>query len=558
MKVARCLFDRFVTDSLSILSAAFAGGTPMIFKNRKELTIMQKFFISIMVVGAMLTLSSCNNEPIDKQSNSSKAIVFDNVQTKAGVSGIVDGADKILRMGVFAQMNLGDIEKGEDGCNNYVMLLENENVWRDGVSAPWTYEHTRYWVTDRVYHFFAVWPYSEECDSITNVSTIPSDEAHGYSVIFDTPAAANQELLTARATQQTKSGEAFPESVRFTFKHELTNVNLKIWSNGALDNFKDKIKVKSVSIRNITKKGTLSTYVDGSSSWKYSSEKLAEIVTDYGDEGITVSQAQIIDNQLVPNEVSDYNPSKDNPGIPFGEGLLLIPQTITESSPVIVTVIYDLQRPIDQEENVWEQKKLQVLLPATTWPAGKKLTYNLVLSGERTITEFQLNTIVDDWKPQTEYIDFSEQVVVEEGKEMCWVPGTYESINNRGEVVLFTDVDKVATCKFNILSPAGATWTASLIPLTASAMDAFSIVEDTKYGEVGTNEMQQVKIKINNPDPISARNACLLRITVQTPDGRTIVVKNLLPDRIEMPDGTFVDLNEGVEEFTIIQNLING
>ena len=548
MKVARHLFDRFVTDSLSILSTAFAGGTSMIFKNQKELTIMQKFFISIMVVVAMLTLSSCNNESIDKQPNSDKAIVFDNVQTKAGVSGIVDSADKILSMGVFAQMNRGDIEKGEAGSNSYVMLLENENVSRNDALAPWTYENTRYWVTDRIYHFFAVWPYSGECDSITNVSKIQSDEAYGYSVTFETPAAADQELLTAITKQQTKSGEEFPESVRLRFQHELTNVNLKIWSNGAPDNVQDKIRVKEVSIKNVTKKGTLNTHVDGSSSWRYSSDKM-EIEKDYGDEGITVSQAQIIEGRLELN-----NPSDNNPGIPFGEGLLLVPHTITESNPVIVTVIYDLQRPIDQEENLWEEKKLQVLLPATTWPAGKKLTYNLVLSGERTITEFELTTVVEDWKPQTEYIDFSEQVVVEEGKEMRWVPGTYESINNRGEVVLFTDVDKIATCKFNILSPAGATWTASLIPLTASAMDAFSIVEETKYGEVGTNEMQQVKIKINNPDPISARNACLLRITVQTPDGRTIVVKNLMPDETE--DGVAIDPE--VEEYTIIQNLING
>ena len=529
----------------------------MIFKNQKELTIMQKFFISIMVVVAMLTLSSCNNEPTDKQTNLNKAIVFDNVQTKADVKGIVDSADKILCMGVFAQMNLGNIETGEDGCDDYTLLLENERVWRDGVSAPWTYEHTRYWVTDRVYHFFAVWPYSEDSDSVTDVSTIPSDGACGYSVTFETPAAANQELLTASATQTTQTEESFPESVRLKFQHELTNVNLKIWSNGAPDNVLDKIKVKKVSIKNVTKKGTLSTHVDGSSSWRYSSDKM-EVEKDYGDDPETVSQAQIIEGKLVPNGVSQYNPYDDRPGIPFGEGLLFIPQTITESSPVIVTVIYDLQRPIDQEADLWEEKKLQVLLPATTWPAGKKLTYNLVLSGERTITEFELTTVVEDWKPQTEYIDFAEQVVVEEGKEMRWVEGTYESINNKGEVVLFTDVDKIATCEFNILSPAGATWTASLIPLTASAMDAFSIVEETKYGEVGTANMQQVKIKINNPDPISARNACLLRITVQTPDGRTIVVKNLLPDEIEMPDGTSVVLNEGVEEFTIIQNLING
>ena len=253
---------------------------------------------------------------------------------------------------------------------------------------------------------------------------------------------------------------------------------------------------------------------------------------------------------LTPNAVSEFNPSNDSPGVPFGEGLLLIPHTITQSNPVVVTVKYDLQRPIDQEEDLWEEKKLQVLLPEGTWPAGKKLTYNLIISGERTITEFQINTIVEDWKTQTEMIDFTEQIEVRDTEKMHWVEGTYESISEeKGEVVLFTDVEKIAVCEFNIRTPIGATWTASLIPLTASAMDAFSIVEDSKYGEVGTDVMQKVKIRINNPDPISARNACLLRITVQTSDGRTIVVKNLMPKAAA---------NNKIEEFTIIQNLING
>jgi hypothetical protein len=224
-----------------------------------------------------------------------------------------------------------------------------------------------------------------------------------------------------------------------------------------------------------------------------------------------------------------------------------MPHTITSSNPVIVTVIYDLQRPIDQEGGLWETKKLQAFLPDGTWPAGKKLTYNLILSGERTITEFQINTVVEDWIPQTEEIDFAQQIEV--AKKMEWEKDTYDSWNrDTGEVVLYTDIDKVAVCTFEISSPVGATWTASLIPLTASAMDAFSIVEGSKYGDVGTGETQ-VKIKINNPDPISARNACLLRITVQTSDGRTIIVKNLMPDPAA---------KNGVEEFTIIQNLING
>ena len=498
-----------------------------------------------MAVASVLNLCSCSNEVIEVP-DAEKVIVFDDIQTRT----VVNGADDILRMGVFAQMNLGDEDVQEAGSNDFIMLLENEDVSRTSLDDPWTYDNTRYWVTDRVFHFFAVWPYSGENSSVTNVKSIApavaGESAYSYSVTFETPAAADQDLLTAKTMMKTKTGQDLPESVGFNFQHELTNLNLKIWSNGAPENVQDKIKVKEVTLSNVTKKGTLNTTISGS-NWSYSSAKTSFTKTYEG--GVEVSQAQIIGGQLVPNEVSQYNPSKDNPGVPFGDGLLLIPHTITSSSPVVVTVKYDLQRPIDVGENLWEEKKLMVVLPEGTWPAGKKLTYNLIISGDRTITEFQINTVVEDWIPHSEEINFAEQVVVEEGKEMKWVEGTYESINiPKGEVVLYTDVNKVAVCEFNILAPVGATWTASLIPLTASAMDAFSIVEDSKYGEVGTKRTQSVKIKINNPDPISARNACKLRITVQTPDGRTIVVKDLMPEETE----------KGIEEFTIIQNLING
>ena len=459
-----------------------------------------------------------------------------------GVDPFVESADKLLSMGVFAQRN--DVT----GSNSYKMILENEKVSRTSSSAPWTYENTRYWARDIDYHFFAVWPYSGENTSVTNVTEVEpvaGDGPYSYSVTFETPKAANQELLTAKKEVNTR--EQIPESVGFDFQHDLTNINLKIWSNGAPDNVEDKIKVKSVTLSNVTKKGTLNTTINGS-SWSYSSDKMA-FTKKYEGEGITVSQARIIDGQLVPNE----NPDKDKPGpgIPFGDnGLLLIPHTITNSSPVVVTVIYDLQRPIDQEGNVWEEKKLQAFLPDGIWPAGKRLTYNLIISGERTITEFLINTVVEDWKEYPDEIDFTEQIQIgDEENKIHWVEGTYESWNReKGEVVLYSDVNIEATCYFNIQAPVGATWTASLIPLTASAMDAFSIVEETKHGVVGSADMQPIKIKLNKTDPISARNACKLRITVQTADGRSIVVKDL------MPEGT----DDGIEEFTIIQNLING
>ena len=516
---------------------------------------MKKIFISIMAVAAMFNLCACSKEFNDNP-DSGKAIVFDNEQTRA----LVESPDKILSMGVFAQMNLGDKEKDEAGSDSYEMILENEYVSRTDPKTPWTYTNTRYWAMDREYHFFAVWPHSKDNSSVTNVKSIAGDGAYGYSVTFVTPETADQELLTAKTMETTNTRDPLPESVDFSFQHELTNVNLKIWRNGALDNVQDKIKVKEVTLSNVTKEGTLNTNttIDGS-SWSYSSTKMSFTKTyEYNDEDNDednddekpISQAQIVGGQLVQNEISTDNPFQDNPCIPFGEGLLLIPHTITNSSPVVVTVIYDLQRPIDQQDDLWEEKKLQVFLPNGTWPAGKKLTYNLIISGERTITEFQILTIVEDWKKHSDVIDFTQQVEVREGEEMHWVEGTYESLNEeKGEVVLYTDVEKVAICKFNIRTPVGATWTASLIPLTASAMDAFSIVEESQYGVVGTDDWQYVKIKIKNPDPISARNECLLRITVQTPDGRTIVVKNLMPEAAAE--------NE-IEEFKIIQNLING
>ena len=529
MKITRYMFARFVADSLLTPPTASSNG----ICQHNKMFVMKKIFISIFAVAAMLNLCSCSNEIIDKPCRE-KAIVFNNIQTRA----IVDSADDILSMGVFAQMNLGDEAKQEPGSNDFIMLLENEHVKRDNLDTDWTYDNTCYWVADRVFHFFAVWPFSGENSSVTNVSSVEGtgNGEYGYSLTFETPEAADQDLLTAKTTYRTKTGESFPESVGLNFQHELTNVNLKVWSNGADDNAPDNVKVKEVTISNVKKQGTLNTTISGS-SWNLSSTKMS-FTKEYDGDGITVSPAQIVNGE--------FESQGNNLGIPFGDGLLLIPQTITNSDPILVTVVYSL---FNQEEGRWEEKRLMTLLPEGTWPAGKKLTYNLIISGDRTITEFQINTVVEDWKTQTEEIDFTEQVVVRDGEWMQWDETTCESVDDvNGRVVLFTDVDKVATCKFNIRTPIGATWTASLIPLTASAMDAFSIVEGSKYGDVGTDNWQYIKIKINNPDPISARNECLLRITVQTPDGRTIVVKNLMPPATE----------EEIKEYTIIQNLING
>ena len=355
----------------------------------------------IYIIGLVAIFSCDRMDPFSGSPD--KAIVFSDVQTKA----IVSSADEILSMGVLAQMNLG--AEGESGYNDYTMILDNEHVSRTSSSAPWTYEHTRYWVPDRAFHFFAVWPYSgDENSPVSNVSSTEGDGPFSYNVTFTTPENADQELLTAVKTERTVTGNAFPAGVDFQFEHQLTNVHFKIWRDAKDDNeeenLRDKIRVKQVIISNVTKTATLTTDgVGSSSSWKHGSEKMT-FTKDYGENGTDVAAAKLVDGELI--EVNEGKNPKPDPGIPFGdEGLLLIPHTITSANAVIIKVIYDLQRPIDQgqDEDIWEEGKvLQAFLPEGTWPAGKKVTYNMVISGERTITEFQINTVVEDWYRQTD------------------------------------------------------------------------------------------------------------------------------------------------------------
>ena len=160
--------------------------------------------------------------------------------------------------------------------------------------------------------------------------------------------------------------------------------------------------------------------------------------------------------------------------------------------------------------------------------------------------EIQLDCFVNDWQKETEIIEFSNQVTVVEGGKMEW-ENVSKVDNKTAEVLLYSDTEITAVCKFRIESPSGATWTASLISKEGH-LDAFELVDGTKYGAVGVDS--EIRIRVNNHAPVAPRHACILRITVQTADGRTIVVNDLLPDHSERP--------ANITEYTIIQNLING
>ena len=224
------------------------------------------------------------------------------------------------------------------------------------------------------------------------------------------------------------------------------------------------------------------------------------------------------------------------------EYFLTWPMTAEKAKTVALTIVYTLN------DNVTPITKT-INLSENAWVAGKKNNVNLVFKDK----EIMLTCVVMDWFVYDEQIDFSDQVSV--STTMTWE--NVRSVNyETGEVILYDDVNTPAICRFHIDTPKGATWTASLIPVEGH-QDAFSFVEETKYGAVGGEESAFFKLVVNNQAPIAPRHVCILRVTVQTSDGRTIVVKNLVPTTWVDENGVSHPTN-GYEEFRIVQNLING
>lgn len=219
--------------------------------------------------------------------------------------------------------------------------------------------------------------------------------------------------------------------------------------------------------------------------------------------------------------------------------LLAWPQAARSTT---LTIGYQV-KDVSKDGTVFQPFTKTITLPYA-WDAGKKNNLNLELKDK----EIKLTYEVEPWNVKDEEIDFSDQVTVDATIE--WVRSTVQDVDyTTGEVILFDDKNIEATGIFTILTPKGATWTASLISKEGHP-DAFRFVEGTKYGVVGRPDT--LKLAVTNLDPVSPRHVCELLITVQTADGRTIVVDDILtPEKDEENNDTDYD------RFTIIQNLIN-
>ncbi|MBR4845453.1 MAG: fimbrillin family protein [Bacteroidaceae bacterium] len=306
-----------------------------------------------MSIAAMLVASCTQEDQLLLLRDGEQAIKFGKVETRAEVTD----ANQILEFGVFAEMNLG--ADGPEEPVQYINLLSNERVYRSNASSDWSYDNKRYWVNDRTFHFFAVYPLLDNSKITPFVSEIvPSNPYTCYKINWDTPSEANDDLMTASATMKTTEGQTVYPAVNFQFEHALAKVNINVQKAGA--NTDNKVIVRSITISNIKKSGT---YNSENKTWQIS-EGTGNAM-NYTRNNLKVElelEVDDLDNKVpIPTSVIS--------------GLLFIPQEITENS-IQITVGYTFDG---------DTYSAQAFIPTTTvreWESAKEYTYNLVL-GER-------------------------------------------------------------------------------------------------------------------------------------------------------------------------------
>ena len=216
---------------------------------------------------------------------------------------------------------------------------------------------------------------------------------------------------------------------------------------------------------------------------------------------------------------------------------IMWPQSRVDFDEAQIVVDYKYKEPNQTSTTPIDGQTTIDLKDMFSWESGQKNNLGLAFKDK----EIALTCKVEPWTVVADTIDFTNQISI--SNPLTWVPNSVESVDyNKGEVVLYSDMHSVAICNFHIDTPAGATWTASLIPVEGHS-DAFAILDNTKYGAVGVDS--EVHIQVTNMAPYAPKHVVKLRITVQTADGRTIIA-DMMP----------TETDPSITEYKLIQNII--
>ena len=241
--------------------------------------------------------------------------------------------------------------------------------------SAWSYTNIEYWIPGATYWFKAVYP--------QGIATVDNDDSFSIKLsVAETP--SEIDYLIAENGPIT-SVEGYDTPVNLQFEHVLTSVGLNIWrDNGKHQN--DQMRIKTVTLGNILKSGTYSTANTG--AWTYNGDKLTVEVVNTNEPTDDDNIGAVI---VKDDGTLEAHGGKD--AYHF-DHIMLLPQTLDDSNVVSLKIVYELKR---QNAADWEEAELETVLPSSTWEAGRRYTYNVVLSSVTDITIYYIQTKVDPW-----------------------------------------------------------------------------------------------------------------------------------------------------------------
>ena len=333
----------------------------------------KKIFMGIAAVAA-LTLVSCSSDDLNSLSdNSSKneAISFDGYLGRSAVA--VNGSrgsaltkDALQKstegFGVFGNYS----EKTETLYGNN--LFENEQVTYDKSTTPakWTYTNTKYWPTEGHIDFLAYAPYGE---------TPNFNGSSSIDFTVEKDAAAQKDLLWAKATNQTKAENSGTSKVKFTFKHALAKIGYKVKTSASYEG--TTIKLNKITLAGSATEPTKTAfYKEGTINLSTGAWTPSTSEEKQNFEWFTNTSGTVVTTEAADNDPGNY--------------LFVIPQKFSTpaTDELYVIVEYTIQTGTTAMKSIVSSKITK------DFEQGKAYTINLFLG--LTPIEFDVTT-VEGW-----------------------------------------------------------------------------------------------------------------------------------------------------------------
>ena len=337
-------------------------------------------YISLLALAAALI--ACNKVTVETNPDGNYRIAFDEVgvDTKGHKGHYTSGniATEDNDFVVYGYYTTDAAGYNAD-ASDFVPFSQNPRIvtYSASTTPNWTYPgEPEYWQDGGAYRFMAYCPaefpakISGEFPSNTFTDlSIPSLRSEQIDILAASAQRKTSEIFNAQ-------GEADNTSVSFTFKHLLSNICIKLEVEAGFE-----VTVNTVVLNNVTRTADCTYNSDGIVWSNHSGLNLV------GDNTISCRLINDPDDPDDPDDNAEFERTEDYFG---GEGVLVIPQMLSEDSRVQLVVVGDVKNL--STGDIVTGKRFENVIPITgegvpsEWLPGNKYTYFATLSVDYSIS----------------------------------------------------------------------------------------------------------------------------------------------------------------------------